>query len=177
MPNASGSATFRSGIRLGTLVFALACVPAGAQQIQLGDALSNPDPAHHQHVEQETAVAHARRGQPDWIEVRFRVDPGIHINSHSPKDELLIPTSLQLSPAEPLKVLRQEYPGGIPLRLEIGSGEVLSTYQGEFAIRLQVLLPQDQATLSGTLRYQACDAHSCFPPKALPVNVSISAGR
>jgi hypothetical protein len=147
---------------------------AKAQQIQLGDA-SGLGAVRRQHVEVVTDSALVRAGRPEWVEVAFRVDPGLHINSHTPHDELLIPTSLNVEPPAGLKVLGQEYPAGISLRLDVGAGEVLSTYQGEFRVRLQVLAPKGESVLTGALRYQACDNKSCYPPKTLPVKVAVSA--
>lgn len=158
------------------MALGLACVPAVvAQEIQLGDAGLPVQTAPRQHVELQTDAVQVKAGKPDWIELRFRVDPGMHVNSHTPHDELLVPTQLEVQGAEALKVVGQEYPAGVPLRLEVGAGETLSTYQGEFRVRLQVVASKGDSVLSGALRYQACDARSCFPPKRLPVRVTVSA--
>ncbi len=144
-----------------------------AQEIQLGERPAE-SVARRQSVELDTAQVAVAAGRPDWVELRFRVHPGMHINSHAPHDELLVPTSLELGGASPVKVVRAEYPSGIPLRLEVGQGETLSTYQGEFAVRVQVVAPKGEAVLEGSLHYQACDARSCFPPKLLPVRVTVT---
>ena len=72
-------------------------------------------------------------------------------------------------------VVGQEYPAGVSMRLDVGAGEVLSTYQGEFRVRLQVVAAKGDGALTGALKYQACDARSCFPPKSLPVRVVVTA--
>lgn len=146
-----------------------------AQEIQLGDAGIAAAPARRQHVELETDAVQVKAGKPDWVELRFRVQPGMHVNSHTPHDELLVPTQLELRGADAVKVVGQEYPAGIPLRLEVGGGETLSTYQGEFRVRLQVVAAKGENALDGTLHYQACDARACFPPRSLPVRVAVSA--
>ena len=155
----------------GALVLATAFGLAKAQEIRLGDT-AGAAAARRQRVELHTDSVAVKAGKPDWIELRFQVDPGMHINSHTPHDELLVATALEAG-AGPVKIIGQEYPAGIPLRLEVGQGEVLSTYQGEFAVRLQVVAPKGDAVLEGVLKYQACDARSCFPPKALPVRVAV----
>ncbi len=156
---------------------AVAFGPGGlvAQDIQLGDGSLFSKPAHRQYVELTTDAVQVKAGRPEWVELRFRVDPGMHINSHSPKDELLVATALEIAAGGAPKVVAQEYPAGIPLRLDVGGGEVLSTYQGEFRVRLQVIAASGESSLAGTLRYQACDARSCFPPKSLPVRVTLTA--
>ena len=145
---------------------------AGAQEIRLGDGAGD-NVARRQHVELVTDAVAVKAGAPDWVELRFRVDPGVHINSHMPKDELLVPTALEVSGGD-VKVVGQEYPAGVSMRLDVGAGEVLSTYQGEFRVRLQVVAAKGDGVLAGALKYQACDARSCFPPKSLPVRVAVT---
>ena len=145
-----------------------------AQEIQLGDAGTAASAARRQRVELETDAVQVRAGRPDWIELRFHVAPGYHINSHTPHDELLLPTVLELEPIDPVRIVGQEYPAGIPLRLDVGAGETLSTYQGEFRVRLQLVAAKGDAVLAGVLRYQACDARACFPPKRLPVRIAVA---
>ncbi len=159
---------------LGVLGLATGAI-VSAQQIQLGDLATGQGAVRRQHVELETDALQVRPGRPDWIELRFRVDAGFHINSHTPKDELLVPTELQVVDTSQLRISGQQYPAGVPLRLDVGEGEVLSTYQGEFRVRLQVTAKPGEGVLDGTLHYQACDARSCFPPRSLPVHVALTA--
>ncbi len=146
---------------------------ARAQEIRLNDGTSLPA-AHAQRVHLGLDSFSVTADKPDWIELRFQVDPGLHINSHEPHDELLVPTKLQFAPSGP-KLVAEEYPDGVPLHLDVGTGETLSTYQGEFRVRLRVIAPKGGSSLTGTLRYQACDQHSCFPPRSLPVQLNITA--
>lgn len=146
-----------------------------AQEIQIGGFGPAESVPRRQHVELQTETAQVKANKPDWIEIRFRVDPGIHINSHLPKDELLLPTVLNLDQVAPIKIIGREYPAGVPLRLDIGEGEVLSTYQGEFRVLLQVIARPGEQVLTGALRYQACDTRSCYPAKSLPVRVTLIA--
>ena len=107
------------------------------------------------------------------MELRFRVQDGFHINSHTPKDELLIPTVLKLEDATGVKLVGVEYPKGSAFKLP-WNGETLDVYQGEFRVRLQVVVPKGQSSLKGGLQYQACDSGACFPPRTLAVNVPIT---
>jgi hypothetical protein len=125
------------------------------------------------HVTFAAEVIEVAAGKPAIVELRFRVEQGFHVNSHTPKDELLIPTVLKLEDAAGVKVLTQEYPKGAPFKLP-GDGQTLDVYQGEFRVRLQVVVPRGQSVLKGALRYQACDSAACFPPRTLVVDVPIT---
>ena len=91
-------------MKAGPLRIALALVCAGvllsspsAAQIQLG-GLDRATEAKKQHVELLTDSLQLTADKVQEVELRFRVEPGFHINSHKPKDELLIPTELKLEP-------------------------------------------------------------------------------
>jgi hypothetical protein len=119
-------------------------------------------------------------GKPQDVELRFRVDPGVHINSHEPKDELLLPTTLQfdllhgLDNARDVRVTNETFPQGQPFHLTVGAGETLSVYAGEFRVGLRLVAARGASVLSGTLRYQACDSASCYPPRTLPVKIAVT---
>jgi hypothetical protein len=144
-----------------------------AQELQLG-SLDRASKAKRQHVELLTDAVELHGRKPQEVELRFRVEPGFHINSHTPKDELLIPTVLTLDAADGLKILGESYPSGSAFRLPIGKGETLDVYQDEFRVRLRMVARGDR-TLSGVLRYQACDNAACFPARTLPVRVAVTA--
>lgn len=158
------------------LFVALMCSAARAQEIQLGDARAAASKAH---VVLLSDAVEVEGGKPQVVELRFRVEPGFHINSHAPKDELLIPTVLKLDSASGVKVAGEEYQKGSAFRLSVGSaagsGETLDVYQGEFRVSVRVVAPKGASTLTGLLRYQACDNAACFPPKTLPVSVAVTA--
>jgi hypothetical protein len=144
-----------------------------AAQIQLG-GLDRTTEAKKQHVELLTDSLQLTANRPQDIELRFRVEPGFHINSHKPKDELLIPTELKLDPGS-LHIANEQYPPGSHFRLQVGNGEDLDVYQGEFRVALRIEAPKGDTTLSGSLRYQACDNAACFPARTLPVKITVGA--
>ena len=49
------------------------------------------------------------------LELHFRVVDGFHVNSHTPKSELLIPTQITLQPPAGVKTEAAEYPAGTGL--------------------------------------------------------------
>ena len=164
------------GIReqgLGLLILAmLLSGVAFAQDIQMGARR----PVGKEHVALLSDTVDVTPGKEQLVELRFRVNPGFHINSHTPKDELLIPTVLKLDTSSGIKVLDEKYPAGTSFRLTIGDGETLDVYQGEFRVLVKLSVGQGARDLTGLLRYQACDSAACFPPKSLLVRIAL-AGR
>jgi hypothetical protein len=162
-------------VKLGVLPLgvALALPLIAVPQVQL-DGPDRTTEAKKQHVELLTDSLQLTANKAQDVELRFRVEPGFHINSHKPKDELLIPTELQLDSGS-LHIANEQYPPGSHFRLQVGSGEDLDVYQGEFRVALRIAAPKGDTTLSGSLRYQACDNAACFPARTLPVKIAVTA--
>ena len=114
-------------------------------------------------------------GRDAVIEMHFRVNHGMHINSHTPREKWLIPTNLQVSGAPDLKLERVEFPAGEDFTLAAMPSAKLSVYTGDFVVRAHILARPGQHILQGTLRYQACDTNSCYPPRNAPVAVDVIA--
>lgn len=147
----------------------------GAQDIHFDLGTATPS-TRGEHVTLETDTYTLQSRKPGWIELHFRVAPGFHINSHTPGDETLIPTTFKFDDSPQGHLLHAEFPPGVPYHLQVGEGEILNTYQGDFTIRVELdLAEKGQILLAGKLRYQACDNASCFPPRDLPVRLSITA--
>ena len=160
------------------LLAAIALVPASSLCPAQGIDLSGTGiaaPARPQRVSFLPDAVSIPPAKPQWIELHFQVAPNFHINSHDPRDETLIPTALRLPDSPQYRVVKTEYPAGTPLRLSVGAGETLSTYQGDFRVRLQIVAQPGTGTLEGTLHYQACNAASCFPPRDLPFSLPLAA--
>ncbi len=157
------------GVGFVTLLMLAASIVV-AQEIRLGE----PRVAGKGHVALLSDSDEVQAGKPQTVELRFRVEPGFHINSHTPKDELLLPTIWKTDAASDVKILSESYPKGEAFRLDVGAGETLDVYQGEFRVVLQVVAPKGASVLRGALRYQACDRAACFPPRTLPVMVAVT---
>jgi len=151
-------------------VMVLAVGLGRAQEITLG----GPRVEAKQHIVLLSDGVQVEAGKPQMVELRFRVEPGFHINSHTPHDETLIPTVLKLDAGD-VQVLGAEYPAGTAFRLAVGAGETLDVYQGEFRVRVRLMARKGEWSLVGGLRYQACDNAACFPPRTLPVRVAVEA--
>jgi Disulphide bond corrector protein DsbC len=149
------------------------CLWAGASGVAQEIRLDGQSTAKKPHLKLLTDGVDVKAGSEQVVELRFRVDEGYHINSHLPMDDLLIPTTLKLAPGT-VKVAGTEYPKGEIIKL-LGNGEGLDVYQGEFKVKLRVVAPRGFSTMTGTVRYQACDNEACFPPKTLAVKIVVTA--
>jgi len=121
-------------------------------------------------AEPQTVVA----GKNAVLELHFKVQDGFHVNSHTPKSELLIPTKLTLEPAG-VKAAAIEYPAGQAYSFSFDPDEKLDVYSGPFIVKLPVVAAAGEHTINGALHYQACDHAACYPPKTLPVAVVFTA--
>jgi hypothetical protein len=117
------------------------------------------------------------RAAQTMVTLDFRVAPGFHINSNTPKSEFLIKTALTLDLPTDIVLGKIEYPEGQDMSFPFSPDEKLSVYSGDFSIKLAVhpmasVNPGNYA-IHGALRYQACDNAQCFPPKTLPVSIDV----
>ncbi|MGA2022319.1 MAG: protein-disulfide reductase DsbD domain-containing protein [Candidatus Sulfotelmatobacter sp.] len=119
----------------------------------------------------------AQRAQATMVNLNFRVPPGYHINSNTPKSEFLIPTALKMDLPTDIILGKIQYPAGEDASFPFSPDEKLSVYSGDFTIAvavhpLQSVVP-GKYVMHGVLRYQACDNAACYPPKTLPVSFEI----
>lgn len=115
----------------------------------------------------------ARR--PQIVELRFHVQDGFHINSHSPHDKVLIPTQLMVVDGDGITVSGVDFPPGTDTTFNFAPDEKVSVYTGDLTLRAHVTATPGGHLLQGALRYQACDANACLPPRKIPVAVSLLA--
>lgn len=142
------------------------CVAAGAQMDQ---------PAKKNYVTFAAEPQTVAAGKAASVQLRFRVMDGYHVNSHTPKSELLIPTTLKLDPADGVKPGAPEYPAGKPYSFSFDPKEKLDVYAGDFTVKLPVTATPGEHVVSAALKYQACDNAACYPPRTLPVQVTFTA--
>jgi hypothetical protein len=119
----------------------------------------------------------AQRAQATMVNLNFRVPPGYHINSNTPKSEFLIPTALKMDLPTDIILGKIEYPAGDDKTFPFSPDEKLSVYSGDFTIAVAVhplhsVVP-GKYNMHGVLRYQACDNAACYPPKTVPVNFEV----
>ena len=143
-----------------------------AQQIGNLDA---PAPKPKSYVVYAAEPQNIVAGKRSVLELHFQVVDGFHVNSHTPKSELLIPTQILLQSAAGVKADAVEYPAGTSYSFSVDPSEKLDVYTGAFTVKLPVVAEAGTHTVDGTLRYQACDHAACYPPKSLPVQVIFTA--
>ncbi len=119
----------------------------------------------------------AQRAKATMVNLDFRIPPGYHINSNTPKSEFLIPTALKMDLPTDIILGKIEYSAGEDASFPFSPDEKLSVYSGDFTIGLAVhplksVVP-GKYVMHGVLRYQACDNAACYPPKNLPVSFEI----
>jgi DsbC/DsbD-like thiol-disulfide interchange protein len=155
-------------IAAGTILLATL---ASAQQ----GTLPSPAAKVKQYVTYSAEEQNLAAGKKSVLTLQFRVVDGYHVNSHTPKSELLIPTNLTLQPDAGVKAAAAEYPAGTAYSFSFEPGEKLDVYTGTFTVKIPVVAQAGQHTIAGTLHYQACDNAACYPPKSLPVQLAVTA--
>lgn len=114
-------------------------------------------------------------GQPQTVELHFRINNGLHINSHTPRQKSLIRTELIVAEPDGMKVSAVDFPTGTDYAFPADPAEKLSVYSGDFTLRMHFTAQRGDHLLQAALRYQACDTNTCFPPRNAPVAVDVIA--
>lgn len=114
-------------------------------------------------------------GQPYTVAMHFRIANGLHINSHTPLQKSLIGTDLNASAPAGVKITAVQFPAGTPFALAAFPSEKLSVYTGEIVVSMRIVAQRGNHLIQGSLRYQACDMNTCFPPHNVPVAVDVVA--
>jgi hypothetical protein len=114
-------------------------------------------------------------GKEVVVPLTLRIRPGYHVNSNRPAEDYLIPTKLSWDTA-PLALKSIDYPAGEHVTYSY-SAKPLSVYSGKVRVVSTFAAPKsseaDFKTLTGTLRYQACNDKACFPPQTIAIKVPV----
>jgi hypothetical protein len=112
-------------------------------------------------------------GKPSEVALHFRIGPGLHINSHTPKDEYQIPTTFSIPDNAGVRLADASYPTGADFILPADPTTKLSVYTGEFVIQTRIVAAAGDHLVEAKLRFQACDMNVCLPPKTIPVAIDV----
>jgi hypothetical protein len=107
------------------------------------------------------------------VGLHFRIALGFHINSHTPKEDYLIPTSFSIPENSGVALKDATYPDGTDFTLPLDPATKLSVYTGEFAIQARIVAPRGNHLVEASLHYQACDKNACMPPKSITVPIDV----
>jgi hypothetical protein len=115
----------------------------------------------------------APAGKPVQVALHFRIAQGLHINSHTPSDDFLIPTTFSIPDGAGVRLDAATYPAGTVIALPVDPTTKLSVYTGEFIIQARLVATAGNHLVEGKLHYQACDNNQCMPPKTITVAIDV----
>lgn len=163
----------RFQIALVAAVAFAACTAGVAAQTGLFDeperSVNKREAVEYLYPEQVSVVA----GKLSPVELHFRIAPGLHINSHAPKDKYLIPTVFSIPDSSGVVLNGASYPAGVDFVLPADPQTKLNVYTGEFTIDTRLVAEPGDHLVQGKLRYQACDQNACMPPKTITVAIDV----
>ena len=141
-------------------------LPVEAQSINAGVAA----PAKTGHVDFIAEGQSVPANQAATVRLHFLVDHGFHINSHTPKSDVLIPTKLTVATvgADP-EVTNVDFPAGEPFAFAFEPKQKLDVYQGDVVLTAHLKAKPGPHSIKAELYYQACDQAACYPPKKLAI--------
>ena len=112
-------------------------------------------------------------GKASQVALHFRIAPGFHINSHTPKEDYLIPTSFSIPETSGVALKDATYPDGTDFTLPLDPSTRLSVSTGEFTVQTLLVAQRGNHLVQASLHYQACDKNACMPPKPIPVPIDV----
>jgi DsbC/DsbD-like thiol-disulfide interchange protein len=122
----------------------------------------------------QTPQVAGKRNATVQAKIPIAVQPGYHVNSHTPSDEYLIPLKLTWTTTGALEAGEVAYPKPSLEKYEFAE-KPLSVFTGNFAVvatfKVSAKAPAGPGAAAGKLRYQACNDRACFPPKTVEVTV------
>jgi hypothetical protein len=151
------------------LALVLGALAAIAQTDSTSRSILNGAAVEYMFPEQVTVAA----GKPSDVALHFRIAQGLHINSHMPKDEFLIPTTFSIPDGLGVRLDKVGYPDGKEFTLPADPTSKLSVYTDEFVIQARIVAAAGNHLVEAKLHFQACDKNICLPPKTIPVAIDV----
>ena len=139
--------------------------------LQRSSSAAKPPSVSYLFPEQVTIPA----GKASPVDLHFQVAPGLHVNSHNPHTQDLIPTTLKVPDESGVHLASARFPEGRDFAFAISPTEKLSVYTGEFTVHTELLAAKGEHLVQATLRFQACDNSACMPPHSIPVVLDVIA--
>jgi DsbC/DsbD-like thiol-disulfide interchange protein len=155
------------------VLLGISAMAAQAQIVSTGGqnrpAIAKDESVSYLFPEQVTVPA----GKANQVALHFRVAQGLHINSHTPSDDYLIPTEFSIPNGGGVRLDTATYPTGTVISLPADPKTRLSVYTGEFIIQARIVAAQGNHLVQAKLHYQACDQSQCLPPKTINVPIDV----
>lgn len=155
------------------LAFALAAAAPGMGQ---------PVPASNTIVAPRLAADADRlvAGAPFRLAVVADVKAGWHVNSHTPKEDFLIPTEIKIKPATGLVFSPVKYPKHKETKFSF-SDQPLAVYEGRTIFLVPGTVDAKAApgprTLTAVISYQPCNDSQCLPPAELTTTLTLEVAK
>jgi hypothetical protein len=175
--------------RFTRIVFGLGVVVAAASaplSSAAGRGLQAPAPAaaatetRHLTITTSSTPAAGKPGQRVVLNLDVVLKPKMHVYSpDQPKDQDYMPIVLTVAPSEAYQLEKPRYPPSeklffAPLK------ETQHVYSKAFRVTQPIVVTRDLSaplTITGTVRYQACDDAICYVPQTVAVKWEIRSGR
>lgn len=115
------------------------------------------------------------------VSLALDVTPRTGMHVYAPQQKDYIPISLTLRPLPGVRASAPRFPRPESVRIE-ALDETQQVYSRPFRIVQEITLPSgaragSEVTITGTLRYQACDNTICYLPVSVPVAWTIALKR
>ena len=129
-----------------------------------------PQPSKHLTIVATANVATAGRGSKVSLFLDITPKPGIHVYAPGAKEYL--PIAVTIDPQPGVTFGTMKFPKAETMEFD---GDQVPVYQKPFRLVEEVSLgaalkTATTLTLSGTVKYQACDDRVCFIPASVPVS-------
>jgi hypothetical protein len=159
------------------IIFALAAATVQAQSSLSAPpqrSAAKPTAVQYLYPEQVTLPA----GKPTTLTLHFRIAPGLHINSHTPRESNLVPATLSIPEDSGVRLVSALYPPDVEFTLSLdpetkARKTKLSVYTGDFTIQARIVATAGDHLVEARLRYQACDNNACMPPKTMTAAIDV----
>ena len=106
-------------------------------------------------------------GRSARVALRVALPDGVHVQSDAPRDSFLIATAATVPPTAGVTVAEVVYPPATDFA-QAGQSTPLTVFEQRFAIGLKLAIapgtPAGELQVPIQLRYQPCDATTCFAP-------------
>jgi cytochrome c biogenesis protein CcdA len=146
----------------------LAAAPGSGQPVPASNTIIAPRLA----ADADRLVA----GAPFRLAVVADVKAGWHVNSHTPKEDFLIPTEIRIKPVTGLAFSPVKYPKHKETKFSF-SDQPLAVYEGRTVFLVPGTVDAKAApgprTLTAVISYQPCNDNQCLPPAELTATLTL----